>query len=335
MKDTANNLLTLVSPLLKEHDCVIIPGLGAFVAASKSAAIRASENTIAPAYKHISFNSRVQHNDSLLTNAFAAHRNIGYSQAAIELEEGISFLKKQLESGNTISISGIGKLQLTTENNLLFVPAVSENLLLGSFGLKPVSLPEKILKTDTAAVETLIANSIPSEEKTEVKKRGNRWALYGLVPIIAALVFVSQILFMNAKEEQLPLQLALTDGFEILFKKENVVAKHPVIIEKHFKAPALSIEIAAPRLDDLHVTTVSATSAPKGYYAVLGSFKEEKNARKAQKQFQRKNIETKVIQSGEFYRIGIFMSDKISDAHQKLDAVKESVNKQAWMLANV
>ena len=54
--------------LLHEHDCVILPSFGGFVANYHSAKIDPIINLIHPPKKHIVFNKNLQNNDGLLVN---------------------------------------------------------------------------------------------------------------------------------------------------------------------------------------------------------------------------------------------------------------------------
>jgi hypothetical protein len=53
--------------LVSRHDCVVVPGWGAFIAQYEPARIDAESGLIVPPSRAISFNQSVMHNDGLLT----------------------------------------------------------------------------------------------------------------------------------------------------------------------------------------------------------------------------------------------------------------------------
>ena len=57
-----------ICELLYDHDCVIIPGLGGFIANFEPARIIRKQHTIMPPSKKIAFNGKLKNNDGLLAD---------------------------------------------------------------------------------------------------------------------------------------------------------------------------------------------------------------------------------------------------------------------------
>ncbi len=70
-----------ISSLLKEHNCVIVPEFGGFVANYKSAVIDDFRKKIHPPMKSILFNPHLTNNDGLLGNYVSQEQKIQYSDA--------------------------------------------------------------------------------------------------------------------------------------------------------------------------------------------------------------------------------------------------------------
>ena len=70
-----------ISYLLHEHDCVILPAFGGFVANYHSAKIDPVINLMHPPKKYIVFNKSLQNNDGLLVNDVAACEGISFKKA--------------------------------------------------------------------------------------------------------------------------------------------------------------------------------------------------------------------------------------------------------------
>ena len=67
--------------LLQEHDCVIVPNFGAFVARNISAKISRDGSRIYPPNKEITFNKSLIKSDGLLINRISSDENISYEMA--------------------------------------------------------------------------------------------------------------------------------------------------------------------------------------------------------------------------------------------------------------
>jgi hypothetical protein len=69
-------LVDLVSDLLFKHNCVIIPGIGGFVANYSQAEFKNDNRTILPSRKRVAFNQSLIENDGLLVNKLSQQKSI-------------------------------------------------------------------------------------------------------------------------------------------------------------------------------------------------------------------------------------------------------------------
>jgi len=129
------NLGHHISDLLYEHDCVIVPDLGGFVANAKSASINEQAHTIAPPSKQIGFNQNLRQNDGLLANAIAQKEGIDYNEAVEQLLSKARQYKDDLKQGRRVELLKVGVLYRDRSGNIRFVPNEEENHLKVSFGL--------------------------------------------------------------------------------------------------------------------------------------------------------------------------------------------------------
>mgnify|MGYP000802840522 FL=1 len=70
-----------IEALLLENDCVIVPGLGGFVAHYTPAMRVAEENTFLPPTRIIGFNPQLKMNDGLLVQSYMAVYDTDFSDA--------------------------------------------------------------------------------------------------------------------------------------------------------------------------------------------------------------------------------------------------------------
>lgn len=127
-----------ISELLPEHDCVVIPGFGGFVANYAPASIHPTLHTLQPPYKRITFNRQLQNNDGLLANLIAAEERTSFRHASELIKEQVRKIEAALNVGNRVTLSGIGEIYFDVERNLRFEQDMSNNYYLGSFGLSAI-----------------------------------------------------------------------------------------------------------------------------------------------------------------------------------------------------
>lgn len=125
----------LISNLLLEHDCVIVPGLGGFITKYKPATIHPYHHTFHSPTKQVTFNSALTVNDGLFAKAYAMEAGIDYNAALELIEKNVQSMRISLQKGNKITLEKIGSFRLNKENNIHFTPDSFANYLADSYGL--------------------------------------------------------------------------------------------------------------------------------------------------------------------------------------------------------
>lgn len=116
------NLPLHIEYLLTRHDCVIVPGLGAFIATETEACIDRERAIISPRRREISFNGSVIADDGLLSHSLARRERLSYEDAHRVLVQLIARMRRELELEEETSIGKIGKLTMTSDGTLRFIP---------------------------------------------------------------------------------------------------------------------------------------------------------------------------------------------------------------------
>jgi hypothetical protein len=156
-------LIDLVSDLLFKHNCVIIPGLGGFVANYKSAEIPDDKRSVIPARKKIAFNQSLTENDGLLVNALSTSKDVPYELAEKEVMGFVKLVRDRVVQNKSYEFRNIGTFYLNRDNNLIFVPYEGLNMLPASFGLQPVKV--RPLLVNYQEHETKVENEIEIKGK--------------------------------------------------------------------------------------------------------------------------------------------------------------------------
>ena len=173
-----------ISELLYEHDCVIVPELGGFVANYAPAKIHPTQHTFTPPSKNIVFNRNLKNNDGLLANFIATSENTNYQDALKYINHFVDISFSQLKSGVKVNIEEVGVLFLDVERNIQFEPS-NTNYLLDVFGMSQFQSPAIKRDTVTRRIEKELKDrgAIPIEKKRSNVKR------YVALAIVAPLVF--------------------------------------------------------------------------------------------------------------------------------------------------
>lgn len=139
-----------ISYLISHHDCVIVPGFGAFVAQYAPACIDIARNTITPPARRIGFNQSLNHNDGLLASSIARASGISYDSAVATVAQQVASLRSQLQTDREVSIGHIGSFTDKGNGIIEFQPFATPIVSPNYFGLaeQPIAKVIKIAKDE-------------------------------------------------------------------------------------------------------------------------------------------------------------------------------------------
>ncbi len=171
--------------LLSEHDRVVIPGLGAFVAHYRPAVLAENYSTVPSSELH--FDRQQTQHDGLLISAIVEESGSEYAEAKQLIQDFVTEIEACLEKGEAYRLSELGTLKLNEAGFVVFEPETSSVTLLDAYGLQAISL-EKI----EAATPAVASKPEPN--------RGKRRIVPILLFIIAVLASLCVCLFFYKKE---------------------------------------------------------------------------------------------------------------------------------------
>lgn len=125
----------ILSELLMQNNCVVIPSLGGFVANTVAARVDVDKGIITPPGKALSFNKSLTNNDGLLVNALAQKKNLSYNEANNSVSTDVAKIKSQLDAGERVHFQNVGFLYLNKAGKMAFEQDRFFNLLLESYGM--------------------------------------------------------------------------------------------------------------------------------------------------------------------------------------------------------
>lgn len=164
-----NNIARHIEILLLDNDCVIVPGLGGFMAHHVNAVYYADSQAFFPPTRQLGFNAQLKINDSLLAQSYIEAYDISYPEALRRIESEVDELQQIIQNTGRCELNGIGVLRFNDEGNLEFEPCESGILTPNLYGLSTVDIqPLEITKpisTPIAATNN-VDEPIKSSEPT-------------------------------------------------------------------------------------------------------------------------------------------------------------------------
>lgn len=173
MKELARH----IEVLLLENDCVIVPGLGGFIAHNKAAEFKDSANVFCPPVRTIGFNPQLIINDGLLAQSYMQAYDTDFPDASRKIESVVSQIKDSLYKNGQAELENIGTLYYTMAGvygfepyqNVFFSPSLYG---LGSFSISPLSELKPVKETTVEPrimIETV--SSCEEDRKEKAKQR--------------------------------------------------------------------------------------------------------------------------------------------------------------------
>jgi cell division protein FtsN len=205
-----------IGELLYDHDCVIVPQLGGFLASYSGASIHPVLHTISPPARKVAFNVYLQQNDGLLANHLSGYEHTTYLDAVKKIEVYAAACQRELQAGKRVVVEGVGILFHDAEHNLQFEAAPSANFLKDSYGLSPIRHlplereerhhPAEMRRKELVTIRPSVKQTAKTGLAGKTKKRLSR------VIVGAAVVWLGVNIFLVLKDN-----------------KENIAAYQPVV----------------------------------------------------------------------------------------------------------
>lgn len=126
--------------LLLNNDCVIVPGLGGFMAHHVCARYCADTQTYLPPLRQLGFNAQLKINDSLLAQSYIEAYDISYPEAIRRIEDEVTELLQMLQNDGVCELHDIGILKINVEGNIEFEPCEAGILTPELYGLNTVDI---------------------------------------------------------------------------------------------------------------------------------------------------------------------------------------------------
>ena len=179
-----------IEALLLENDCVIVPGLGGFVAHYAPATRVEEENIFLPPTRIIGFNPQLKMNDGLLVQSYMSVYGTNFSDATKIVEREVDELIAALHEEGKVDLPNVGEVRYTIYDTFDFAPydnKITTPYLYGldAFEMQELSALEKP-KTEKDTF-SLVPATTPKEKRT-FAVRFNRAYLTNAAAVAAVII---------------------------------------------------------------------------------------------------------------------------------------------------
>jgi cell division septation protein DedD len=325
----------LIKDLLYSNDCVVLPGLGGFIAKYKGASLNTSLHTIYPPQKTIGFNPQIKENDGLLVSALCALNNCSYSEGKAELDAWVKEQSNTLLRGEKLSWKGIGILFQDRLGKIQFIPDSKGNFSVESFGLEKIILvPVEREVQEPAAAEVSVLEKRAAQ--------GSNW-IWKAAAVLALPILGVGIFALSHKIETTDWQYA---SFKLLGTKSRIAQYTPstnrdiptYTVEEDFIVPepvASASVTSTTKVENTEEIKVEDTHHLAKYEIIVGAFSVPQNAKRMVAELKKKGFNARLSgKKGNLQLVSAASDSNYEAMIQMLDKIKSEVNPSAWLKEN-
>lgn len=178
-----------IEVLLLENDCVIVPGLGGFIAHDRSCVYNEDTGEFCPPARTIGFNPQLVMNDGLLVQSYMQAYNTDFPDATRKIEKLVQKQKEDIYRYGHIYLNNVGTLYYNMNGVYEFEPEANGFFTPSLYGLQGFTFP--MLSPENGPQEKpLVEYAMPRTIKTSTRRSSfhyRRWSK-NIVAIAAAIL---------------------------------------------------------------------------------------------------------------------------------------------------
>ena len=332
------NLVKNISRLIAQHNCVIMPGVGAFLAHRVPAYYSAKEKIFMPPHRSLAFNPQVTVDDALLLSEYMSDGTLSYEEANERLNSDIEAMRLKLADSGILYFGDLGTFNMDIDGKISFTP--NENSIDDpyNYGFEPLAIAplKELKKKDIVIKRSNIGKYISAVAAAIV-------AVFVLIPLGSSIfnndAQLSVAGFAPVEKSVRPMTVAPMDEAvcEIAPVEETVTAHifttadvAPVVEatqQADIQAPAteMAVEETANGVQEV------AKEISKQYSIIVASTPNPDKAQLAITELSRKmQADYKVVQGDRRFRIAIESYETEADANAALERIQATFS-DAWV----
>jgi CCDC81-like prokaryotic HU domain 1/CCDC81-like prokaryotic HU domain 2/SPOR domain len=199
--------------LLYQYDCLVVPGLGAFLTHAVSASYNERDGLFLPPRRRLAFNEAMRLDDGILINYLMFHERCNREAALAHIDAFVQEIRQSAHQLGSYTIDGIGLFSLNAENSLQFDPELRHNFLSSAYGLAPVHVQSAsvlLAQPVTELVNVFTRNPllVAQTEQTDdvtimdmpVRQLSPGWRWAAVAFLAGSLGFISYFTFLHPNQ---------------------------------------------------------------------------------------------------------------------------------------
>ena len=347
---TMIDLAQHIEVLLLENDCVIVPGLGGFVAHYTPATRVAEENVFLPPTRIIGFNPQLKMNDGLLVQSYMAVYGTNFSDATKIVEKEVKEVFAALHEEGKAELPNVGELRYSIHDTYDFIPYDNRITPPYLYGLDSFEMQELAELKKPYQEKTIPVPAAQEKNKRKFEIKLNPTYLSNAVAMIAVVVlffFLSTPVKNTGVVEGNYAQMLPQELFEKIEKQSLAITPAPApkpgkdmsTAPSTTKEEVASTEVktapTAVKAAPAETKTAPAPASPaKRYHIIVASVGTERDAEFMAKQLVEKGFsDAKAIIGDGKMRVCIESCPTEVEAYQALNKIRQNETYQnAWVL---
>ena len=287
--------------LLLLHDCVVIPGLGAFIVNMVPAHIDYEKRVVTPPSRSLMFNQAVALDDGLLANSIARKNSISFEDARQIVVRHVALFKEELEKSGKASVGNLGTLSMGEEGNIIFSPA--ESNFFSPFAIGYASIPLQFHSDSTD----------PQQESENTQSSDRRFNLRITPTFTKIAVMVAVILTVVITVILNPLPSDNREQRASVVPVESILKSTPA-------TPAIEKSIHVT--DSIPAPAIKEESEPAipNHYIIVATFRSAKEAEEYATKNSTSEFQLSAIPSRKVTRVAVAASDNKAELQKELNS---------------
>ena len=354
------NLARHIELLLRNNDCVILPGFGGFIAHIVPAYYVSEEHLYYPPSRSISFNASITMNDGLLAQSYMRSYQIDYGRATYMVDMDIENLRCALDEEGKVTLPHIGTITQDINQSLQFFPEQAilpspKHFGLGSFFIQELS---QLQATETKSAEK--SQSIITHTKKTVDLHISKNFIRQVMSTAAILLLLLMVSLpighqkptdiaslqliapTNFQQEQEPIEPIFTLE-ETNIPSTDIVEASPVV-ESPQTSPVTEVVLQIEEPATTHCLPSATTEQPtqqatavntKTYHIIVASLPSTRGAEDELNKYASQGYpNASIVERDNRVRISLVQFTDKGEANEYLQTLRQnSAFQNAWLLA--
>lgn len=358
-------LVRHIDLLLRDNDCVILPGFGGFIAQTIPAYYVKEEQLYYPPSRSISFNAAITINDGVLAQSYMKSYSVDYARANYMIDVAMDQLRDVLDEEGIVTLPRIGTLKQDIHQSIQFIPETSgvaspQHFGLGAFAIKDLAL---LLAADGAQRTSSIITQTEKTIDLHIHKRTIQQIL-STAAIFLLLLMVSMPIGFNKPTDIASLRLKEIVNTTIATpQKETIenpttidtvniaitIAEEPIAVaplalentQENVTEDSIATPIQMAAEPTIAETITPSSPAPvlnnieKTYHIIVASLPNRRGAEETLNQYMSKGYtNVSLVEKDDRIRISLMQFTDKDKANEYLKTLRLNENFQnAWLLA--